>query len=231
MSYRKTSIAICCMIGSSIAASLWAADVPAVDTEFFERHIRPVLIENCYKCHSAEADELRAGLRLDKPEGWRRGGDSGPAVVPRDPEASLLLKAIRYDEDVSPMPPDRKLPAETVQQFAEWITSGAIAPELNTIAAERQSTAAEEQTTDHWAFRPPRQADFDSMPWQASEGSGRVDRIIAKHRASSIAGIASCAAPDAYPSFVLGLNRPATAIRSSRGLCCAGFPGSVRAIG
>src|SRR4051794_33953893 len=77
-----------------------AADPPE-PVEFFEKKIRPVLVEHCYKCHSAEAEankKLKAGLRLDTRDGLRAGGDGGPALAPGDPGGSLLMKALRYDE-------------------------------------------------------------------------------------------------------------------------------------
>ena len=63
----------------------------------FESKIRPLLIERCYKCHSAQ-HEQSGGLLLDSKPGWEQGGDSGPAIVPGDPEASLLIQAIRWDD-------------------------------------------------------------------------------------------------------------------------------------
>src|SRR5437899_3854971 len=83
--------------------------------EFFERKIRPVLAEHCYKCHSADAEKakkLKGGLRLDTRDGLRKGGDSGPAVVPGKVDDSRLVKALRYDGDLK-MPPKAKLP-ETI---------------------------------------------------------------------------------------------------------------------
>ena len=62
-----------------------------VDIEYFEKHVRPVLAENCYSCHSAEAASVFAGLRLDSKSTLLKGGDSGPALVPGDSGASLLL--------------------------------------------------------------------------------------------------------------------------------------------
>src|ERR1041385_2730322 len=70
-----------------------AADAP-VDSEFFETKIRPVLVESCYKCHSAEAERIKGGLLLDTREGLLKGGDSGPAIVPGDPEKSRLIVAL-----------------------------------------------------------------------------------------------------------------------------------------
>src|SRR5689334_8580920 len=60
--------------------------------ELFEQHIRPVLVERCYQCHSAESETLQGGLRLDDPQAARAGGDSGPAIVPGKVGESLILQ-------------------------------------------------------------------------------------------------------------------------------------------
>src|SRR5436305_9864407 len=92
-----------------------AADgVTPEQREFFEQKVRPVLAEHCYRCHSARSRSPRGGLRLDSRDALRKGGDSGPAVVPGRPEASLLLKAVRYTDDGPRMPPKKKLPAAVV---------------------------------------------------------------------------------------------------------------------
>src|SRR5262245_52115036 len=77
-----------------------AAGPDADGVEFFESKVRPVLAEHCYSCHSAAAKKQRGGLLLDTRDGARKGGDNGPAVVPGDPKKSLLLRAVRHDEDV-----------------------------------------------------------------------------------------------------------------------------------
>jgi hypothetical protein len=163
------------------AAPTLAAEPSVAEADYFERHIRPTLVENCYQCHSALADELKAGLRLDTDTGRRRGGDSGPAVVPGDAEASLLLRAIRYDEDVSPMPPDRQLPAEVVQSFQQWIQQGAVAPNDGEVSAQSHRAPSQESAI-HWAFQRPRSASFAPAS-PADGGSNRIDRILAKYRA------------------------------------------------
>ncbi len=99
----------------------------STDVDFFEKKIRPVLIEHCYRCHSAASKKLKGGLRLDTRRAIRRGGESGdPSVVPGEPEKSLLLAAIRY-EDLE-MPPDRKLPSRVIADFEKWIRLGAADP-------------------------------------------------------------------------------------------------------
>lgn len=103
------------LFGLAFPTESLAADT-AKDIAFFERKIRPVLIKNCYECHSAEAvksGELAGGLQLDTRAGSRQGGDSGPAVAPGKPEQSLLLAALRHEGELE-MPPDDKLaPAVT----------------------------------------------------------------------------------------------------------------------
>lgn len=96
---------------------------------FFETKIRPVLIEHCYECHSAaalKADNLQSELLLDTREGVRKGGESGPAVVPRDVKASALIAAIRHE--TFEMPPKSKLPKAVIDDFVKWVESGAADP-------------------------------------------------------------------------------------------------------
>ena len=96
------------------------------DFEFFEKRIRPVLIRHCYECHSAASSELKGGLRLDSREFIRKGGESGPAVVPGNTSVSLLLDAVRHES--FEMPPDRKLPERVIEDFETWIEAGAVDP-------------------------------------------------------------------------------------------------------
>ena len=102
-----------------------AGDEPA-DIEFFERKIRPVLVDECYSCHSSEAKKVRGGLLLDTREGLLKGGDSGPSVVPGKPEESPLLEALRHEG--LEMPPEGKLPDAVVADFERWVTMGAPDP-------------------------------------------------------------------------------------------------------
>src|SRR5437762_12557633 len=78
--------------------------------EFFEKKVRPVLVEHCYGCHSEAAKKKRGGLLLDTRDGIRKGGDTAPAVLPGKPAESLLLKALRHSDDSLKMPPKGKLP-------------------------------------------------------------------------------------------------------------------------
>src|SRR6187401_554043 len=79
--------------------------------EFFERKVRPILVEHCYECHATTSKKVRAQLLLDSRDGVRRGGVSGPAIEPGDPDKSLLIKAVRYTDPEMKMPKKGKLPA------------------------------------------------------------------------------------------------------------------------
>ena len=73
--------------------------------KFFENKIRPVLMTTCAKCHASTSEKVKGGLLVDSREGLRKGGDTGPAVVPGNLEESLLITAIRYDDESLQMPP------------------------------------------------------------------------------------------------------------------------------
>ncbi len=95
---------------------------------FFEKSIRPVLVKECYSCHATTAEKIRGGLTLDTREGIRKGGDTGPAVVPGDVKNSLLLRAIKHTDEILKMPPKKKLGDDVVADFEKWIALGAPDP-------------------------------------------------------------------------------------------------------
>src|SRR5207253_11078561 len=102
---------------------------------FFEKHVRPVLAEKCYSCHSAAATKVRGGLLLDTRDGLRTGGDNGPAIVPRHPEKSRLIAALKGTGDAKPMPPKEPVAAEAIARLEAWVTMGAPDPRTNSAAA------------------------------------------------------------------------------------------------
>jgi hypothetical protein len=99
---------------------------PPAQAEWFEKHVRPILVERCYECHAG--DQTQGGLRLDHRDGWRRGGDSGPAILPDQPGVSLLLAAVQYKNPDLQMPPDGVLPAAELAILEHWIQLGAPDP-------------------------------------------------------------------------------------------------------
>jgi hypothetical protein len=127
--------------------------------EFFEQKIRPVLADNCYKCHSSEAEKIRGGLRLDTRDGVLKGGDNGPAIVPGEPEKSLLIKAVRYADAELQMPPkDKKLAPEQIAALEAWVKMGAPDPRTNNAAGSATAETIAEKARQHWAFQPVHQS-------------------------------------------------------------------------
>ena len=127
-----------------------AALTPA-QTSFFENKIRPILADNCYKCHSQQSEKVKAGLLLDTRNGVLKGGETGPAIVPGDPEKSLLIKAVRYtDPDLQMPPKNKKLSDAQIADLESWVKMGAPDP--------RVATAAQKDWKDanykHWAWQP-----------------------------------------------------------------------------
>ena len=148
-----------------------AKDTAARKIEFFEARIRPVLTEVCLKCHGG--DKTARALRVDGREHLLHGGETGPAIVPGDPEGSLLLRAIGGGDADLQMPPKKRLPERVVRDFERWIADGAVWPTPPTNAAEAKKRAAAGR---HWAFRPPTQPRLDRLAGGAEDHP--VDRFI-----------------------------------------------------
>ena len=137
-----------------VAALLAAPQVYAGDNaegvEFFEKKVRPILVDNCYKCHSREAEKLKGGLLLDSREGVLKGGDSGASIIPGKPDLSLLVKAVRYtNEDLQMPPKGKKLSAEQIADLETWVRIGAPDPRV-----ANQSAGQFKKVEEHWAFKP-----------------------------------------------------------------------------
>src|SRR6266568_253460 len=139
------------------SATLAAAQIKSEDYDFFEKKIRPVLVERCYKCHSASAEKVKGGLLLDSREGMLKGGESGkPAIVTGDAEKSRLIAAIRYTNDDLQMPPKKaggKLSDEQIADFIAWVNLGA--PDPRTGKSEVRNPKAE--TKRFWSFQRPKE--------------------------------------------------------------------------
>jgi hypothetical protein len=143
------------------AATASAADDRAASA-FFESRIRPVLVEKCHQCHSNNSPKPKGGLLLDTREGIRKGGNSGPAVVPGDLDASLVYQAISGSDGVDPMPPKGKLPAAVVADFRQWIKMGAPDPREGPASAaaiaitggRSAGVRSPSQSDDWWSLRP-----------------------------------------------------------------------------
>ena len=164
-------------------ACLGIAPLPVLGSEqddFFERKIRPVLVKHCYECHSSDADVVQGGLRLDDPDDMLRGGDTGPALVPGEPSASLLLAAIRYEDGLE-MPPDGVLDERVVRDFETWIRLGAADPRDHPIT-EKTASATEsidwDQARSFWSFTPPRSHEPNQATASHRWPANKIDRFV-----------------------------------------------------
>ncbi|MBM3735364.1 MAG: DUF1553 domain-containing protein [Acidobacteria bacterium] len=159
--------------------AILAAGVAWADTaaEFFEKSIRPVLVEKCQPCHNSKLKAPMGGLRLDSAAGLRKGGDTGPAVTPGAPEKSLLLKAIGYRDLDLKMPPTGKLADEEIAAFRRWIEMGAPDPREAGAPASKVSGIDLAEGRKFWAFQPVGKA---ALPTVRDSGwpSSPVDRFI-----------------------------------------------------
>ncbi len=169
------------MFGLGLAVIGAAGRVLADDAgiEFFEKKIRPVLVEHCQECHSVNAKKLGGGLVLDHREGVRKGGDSGAAIELGKPDASLLIKAIRYTDDSVKMPPKGKLPAEVIADFESWVKQGAPDPREKP-AQSKASESWEEsfrQRAKWWSLQPVNKPAVPD-PKNAAWSQHPVDRFL-----------------------------------------------------
>jgi hypothetical protein len=140
-------------IAAAASSLALAADQPsAADLEFFETKVRPVLAKNCYGCHASDIKSPMGGLFLDSKNGVRKGGKSGPAVVPGDPDASLLIRAVRYQGPK--MPPAGQLSETVVADLVKWVEMGAPDPREATVSAAPPSIDIE-KGRQYWAFQAP----------------------------------------------------------------------------
>ena len=154
------ALAAVVLIGGSTLAADAEAKLTPEQLKFFESKIRPVLVSECYGCHSKQSGQARGGLKLDTRNAMAIGGDSGPAVVPGNLEDSLLFGAINHDDFI--MPPKRKLSGSQIADFRRWILEGApdprvekaIASPTNTIDVETIKAAKE----TFWAYQAPAHA-------------------------------------------------------------------------
>jgi len=165
------------------APAMRAADPDPRGIEFFEKKIRPVLVEHCFKCHSEEAKKSKGGLRVDTRESLLKGGDSGQAFIPGKTRDSLLLKAIHYKNVDLQMPPKGKLPEAVIADFEKWIEMGAPDPRDGKTKAV-VAFDVDKARNEHWAFQPlgnqganaPRSPNVKNTTWVRSP----IDAFILK---------------------------------------------------
>jgi mono/diheme cytochrome c family protein len=144
-----------------LAAAAWTGVLPAQD--FFESRIRPVLIANCYGCH---AETRTSGLRVDSREGLLKGGNAGPAIVPGDPEHSLLIQAVTHTHERYKMPLGKKLAPAEIEDLKTWVRAGAIWPEHAAAPVQARGSRISAAQRAFWSFRP------------LEKISGDIDRLV-----------------------------------------------------
>jgi hypothetical protein len=152
---------LACFAGGSASA----ANYSKAQLDFFENKVRPVLANHCYKCHSTQSEKVKGGLLLDSREALLKGGDSGPGIVPGDPDKSLIIKAIRYtDTDLQMPPKGAKLTDQQVNDLVAWVKMGAPDPRTQTSAQRDWKDPGEK----HWAWQPvkkPSVPDVSAASW------------------------------------------------------------------
>ena len=145
--------------------------------DFFERRVRPLLIERCGECHGA--DEPENELTLTSVDGIAKGGSTGPLVVPAKPNQSRLIQAVRYTSKLK-MPPERKLSAAEIQLLEQWVRDGAVLPGKSIPVRSDQGDAQfTEEDLAWWAIQPIR----DPVPPEvkrANQVRTAVDRFVLK---------------------------------------------------
>jgi len=142
-------------------------DCAKADDDFFEKQVRPLLVKRCYECHSSE--KTRGGLSLESRSGWQRGGESGPAIVPGQPDESLLMRAVRYqDLEMPPRDKGGPLPDQEIAVLARWIAMGAPDPR---IAESKIGGMSVEESRKWWSFQPLPPADGNAS-------SVRIDEFL-----------------------------------------------------
>jgi mono/diheme cytochrome c family protein len=160
---------------AATASVLLAQPAPgSTDADFFETKIRPLFVENCYACHT---EARMGGLQLDSREHFLKGGKSGPIAVPGDPDASPLVKALRYDGKLK-MPPTGKLAADQIAAVEAWVKSGAVWPQHEKAAPKSPPYPISAEQRAFWSFQPVKPV----TPPEVKDGNWsrtQIDRFIA----------------------------------------------------
>lgn len=173
-------------LSNIIVVLLWISDsapgqenseISQEQRTFFEQKIRPILVTHCYECHSSST-EASGDLLLDSRTGLLQGGASGAAVVPKNPQRSLLLATLKYsDPDLSMPPPENggKLPQSVIEDFERWILMGAPDPRVDEV--DHVATYDSEAAKDWWSYQPltqPAIPSFDNSRWPITD----IDRFV-----------------------------------------------------
>ena len=191
------AVSLILLAGSATLRSAEPRPTDPAGVDFFEKRVRPVLSQQCYKCHSSSAQKLKGNLLLDSRSSAIQGGDSGPAIVPGDPDKSLLIEAVRYQNQDMKMPPRTPLPPNVVADLAQWVKMGAPWPAEGGVASATTRPAGggslasyDRLRREHWAWQPlsdPAVPAGKNTSWPA----GNIDRfLLARLEAKGLAPVA-----------------------------------------
>jgi cytochrome c553/mono/diheme cytochrome c family protein len=173
MSNARLVAAICVALASPLVAA-----EPAGTPEFFEKRIRPVLVEHCFRCHADAKKAPKGGLRLDSRDSLLKGGDNGPAIVAGQPDKSRLIEAVRYQNPDLQMPPKGKLSDREIADLVAWVKAGAVWPDGGTKAnVETAAFDLAKRKREHWAWQPVA-AHTPPAVRDATWPSGPIDRFL-----------------------------------------------------
>lgn len=174
----------------------------ADDSAFFESRIRPLLVRRCYACHSVDAKQ-QGGLVLDSRSGWTIGGDNGPAIKPENPDDSLLIKAVRWNDEALQMPPrdgGGKLSDAEIADLEAWVKQGAFDPRTQVQGGGQQKSWEETfaERKQWWSLRPVQSQEVPVVE-DARWSTTAIDRFLLSKMMSE--GVA--AAGDASPQTLI----------------------------
>ncbi|MCA9180327.1 MAG: DUF1549 domain-containing protein, partial [Planctomycetales bacterium] len=210
--YRLSSVPVDCRGLAICLATAWTfllassqsiAEAPAVDNsttdqtspeKFFVERVAPLLREHCFECHSHESGDSSGNLMLDSLAGMLVGGSRGASIVPSQPDQSLLLRAVLYDDNELQMPPSEKLDDEAIATFRTWLADGAAMPEAlrGDLSGTGTAGSVDSRTLAvqaHWAYQPPRRWSLTDASAPSNESAcnsaNAIDAIIESNLASA----------------------------------------------
>jgi hypothetical protein len=195
---RSISLLSLLLLGWLIAMSwganlITATEIPADQLAFFESKIRPILVTHCYECHSAEQKKANGGLTVDSRESLLKGGDSGSALTPGNPDASLLITAVRQTDKDLRMPPKQKLSSTQIADLEAWVKLGAPDPRepvAKLIAAGAPRTkygVSVEEGRKFWSLQPVKAPTLPSVKNRDWALTPVDDFILARLEAAGVA--------------------------------------------
>jgi hypothetical protein len=149
------------------------------EIEFFEKKVRPILVEHCLGCHATGAKKIGGSLLLDSRDALRKGGDSGAAIELGKPEESLLITAIRYQDESLKMPPKGKLPDAAIEVLEAWVKMGAPDPREKAALSKPAESWSEtfRRRSGWWSLQPVRKHAVPAVK-NASWSDHPVDKFI-----------------------------------------------------